>query len=145
MAALLILAALMGDAGSAAEPSFPLKISASGRHLVDQRGVPFLYHADTAWMIFLKLTEKEAAEYLARRKEQGFNAIQVQLTGFLGATNRAGERPFAGVPPEQDFSRPNEPFFAQVDRVVAEADWVLVLDDAARPFAIPGRNKYDRY
>lgn len=102
-------------------PSFPLKVSENRRHLVDQRGTPFLYHADTPWMIFLKLTEAEAKEYIARRREQGFNTLQVQLTGFLGMTNRAGELPFAGTPPEQDFAQPNEPFFAHVDRVVAEA------------------------
>ena len=36
-------------------------------------------------------------------------------------TNLAGELPFAGVPPEQDFARPNENFFAHVDQVVGEA------------------------
>ncbi len=104
-----------------APPVFPLKLSENRRHLVDQRGVPFLYQADTAWIIFLKLTEVEAKEYIARRKEQGFTALQVMLTGFLGMTNRAGELPFAGIPPEQDFTQPNERFFAHVDRVVGEA------------------------
>lgn len=104
-----------------ATPVFPLKVSQNRRYLVDQREVPFLYHADTPWMIFTKLTESEAKAYLARRKEQGFTALQVQLTGFLGMTNRAGARPFAGTPPEQDFAHPNEPFFAHADRVIAEA------------------------
>ena len=73
-------------------------------------------------MLFTKLNETEASEYLATRQLQGFNAVQVMLTGFLGATNRAGERPFAGTPPEQDFAQPNEKYFAHVDRVIAEAD-----------------------
>lgn len=105
----------------AAAPKFPLQVSESRRHLVDRRGTPFLYHADTPWMLFTKLTEAEAKDYVARRKEQGFTALQVMLTGFLGMTNRAGELPFAGQPPEQDFGRPNETFFTQVDRVVNEA------------------------
>lgn len=104
-----------------AAPAFPLQVSENRRHLVDARGTPFLYHADTPWMLFLKLTEAEAKDYITRRREQGFNALQVQLTGFLGMTNLAGELPFAGTPPEQDFARPNEKFFAPVDRVVAEA------------------------
>ena len=99
---------------------FPLRPSENHRYLVDQRGTAFLYHADTPWMIFTKLTEAEAKEYIARRKEQGFTALQVQLTGFLGMTNRAGDLPFAGTPPEQDFARPDEEFFAHVDRVVEE-------------------------
>ncbi len=110
-----------GDA-DAVPAQFPLKVGENRRLLVDQRGTPFLYNADTAWMLFTKLTETEAKEYIARRKEQGFTALQVQLTGFLGMTNLAGELPFAGTPPVQDFARPNERFFAHVARVVAEAE-----------------------
>ena len=117
----LTFVAFAAMAGSPDGPAFPLKVSESRRHLVDQRGTPFLYHADTPWMLFLKLTESEAKDYIARRRGQGFNALQVQLTGFLGMTNRAGELPFAGTPPEQDFAQPNEKFFAHVDRVIAEA------------------------
>lgn len=118
---MLAVAGCLWQAAPAAEAQFPLRVSANRRHLVDQRGAPFLYHADTPWMLFLKLTEAEAREYIARRREQGFNALQVQLTGFLGMTNRAGELPFAGTPPEQDFARPNERYFTHADRVVAEA------------------------
>jgi hypothetical protein len=111
----------MATARAQAKTSFPLQVGQNRRHLVDARGTPFLYQADTPWMIFLKLTEAEAKDYIARRREQGFNALQVQLTGFLGMTNRAGELPFDGTPPAQDFTRPNEKFFAQVDRVMREA------------------------
>ena len=115
---------LLGTPSQAAVPAaqFPIKISKNRRHLVDQRDTPFFYQADTPWMLFAKLTEAEAKEYIARRKEQGFTALQAMLTGFLGMTNRAGKLPFAGTPPVQDFSQPNEKFFAHVDRVVAEAE-----------------------
>ncbi|WP_165227330.1 apiosidase-like domain-containing protein [Aquisphaera insulae] len=101
--------------------SFPIRISDDRRHLVDGHGKPFFYQADTPWMIFLKLNQAEAKEYMARRQEQGFTALQVMLTGFLGMTNRDGELPFEGRPPEQDLGRPNERYFAHVDRVVEEA------------------------
>ncbi|MCW5557593.1 MAG: glycoside hydrolase family 140 protein [Verrucomicrobiae bacterium] len=117
----LSLLGLLAAGRGSAEPAFPLQLASDGRRLVDARGTPFLYQADTPWMLFLKLTESEARDYIARRKEQGFNALQVQLTGFLGMTNRAGDLPFAGTPSEQDFTQPNEQFFAQVDRVVDEA------------------------
>lgn len=117
----LVLMASIVLAASAAQPAFPLRLAENRRHLVDQRGTPFLYQADTPWMLFTKLPEPEAKHYIARRKEQGFAALQVQLTGFLGMTNLAGDLPFAGVPPEQDFTQPNERFFAHVDRVVTEA------------------------
>lgn len=116
-----VLFGLLTAVATAAEPKFPLQLSDNRRRLVDQRGTPFLYHADTPWMLFTKLTETEAKDYIARRKEQGFTALQVMLTGFLGMTNRAGELPFGGTPPEQDFTQPNERFFAHVDRVVSEA------------------------
>ena len=120
-ALLLVLICAAGIRAWAVQPAFPLRLAENRRHLVDQRGTPFLYHADTPWMIFTKLTEAEAKEYITRRKEQGFTALQVMLTGFLGMTNLAGERPFAGTPSEQDFAKPNEKFFAHVDRVMAEA------------------------
>jgi hypothetical protein len=118
LSAICFLAAL---ASLQAAPAFPLKVSENRRHLVDQGGAPLLYHADTPWMLFTKLSESGAKEYIARRKAQGFTALQVMLTGFLGMTNLAGDLPFAGTPPEQDFARPNEKFFAHVDGVVAEA------------------------
>ena len=43
-------------ASHSAEARFPLELSENRRHLVDPRGSPFLYHADTPWMIFMKLT-----------------------------------------------------------------------------------------
>jgi hypothetical protein len=107
------------ESQAAGSPVFPLKVSADHRYLTDQKGAPFLYQADTAWMIFFKLSEKEASGYFAARKAQGFNVIQVQLTGFLDSTTATGDRPFA--PPAFDFSEPVESYFAHVDRVVAEA------------------------
>jgi hypothetical protein len=36
---------------------FPLKVSDNCRYLVDQNNRPFLYHADTGWQLFLRLSE----------------------------------------------------------------------------------------
>jgi hypothetical protein len=122
--AIIVVLALTGCAmvkSSAAAPSFPLQPSPDRRCLVDSKGNPFFYSADTPWMIFTKLTETEAKSYIERRKQQGFTALQVMLTGFLGMTNLAGELPFSGTPLEQDFAKPNERFFAHVDSVVREA------------------------
>jgi hypothetical protein len=106
-----------GNPARAAEAAFPLRVHESAEHLVDAKNVPFFYNADTCWMLFLKLTEAEAGEYLAARKVQGFNVVQVQLTGFYGMANRAGDRPFGN----DDLTKPNEKFFAHVDRVIAKA------------------------
>jgi hypothetical protein len=69
-------------------------------------------------MLFLKLTPAEADEYLRARRDQGFNAIQVMLTGFLGMTNRAGQFPFTA---SHDFSQPDEKYFAHVDSILEKA------------------------
>jgi hypothetical protein len=99
-------------------PRFPLKASVDGRWLVDETDRPILYQADTAWKLFVRLDLAEAEEYLRERKNQGFTAVQVMLTGFLDDRSRAGHLPFDG---EHDLTRPNEAYFAHVDAVVAKA------------------------
>lgn len=112
----LSLALLVSTAAAEwSQPALPLHVDATGRRLVDRQGHPFLYQADTAWMLFLNLTLDEAAEYLRVRQSQGFNAVQVMLTGFEGMTNRAGDPPFLG---KTDLGRPNEAYFQQVDKVI---------------------------
>ena len=44
----LLLCGVGSWGGFAAAPQFPLKVSENRRHLVDQRGTPFFYQADTA-------------------------------------------------------------------------------------------------
>ncbi|MBI1388898.1 MAG: DUF4038 domain-containing protein [bacterium] len=116
---ILSIAVFVGAASAEwTEAEFPLSISSNHRYLVDAHGEPFFYQADTPWMIFLKLTLDEAEEYMAARKAQGFTALQVQLTGFLGDRNRDGQSPFDE---SFDFSKPNEAYFAHVDRVIEKA------------------------
>ncbi|HEX2972957.1 MAG TPA: glycoside hydrolase family 140 protein [Tepidisphaeraceae bacterium] len=99
-------------------PALPLKASEDGRHLVDQQNRPFLYSADTAWLLFYRLSEQEAVEYMTKRQAQGFNAIQVMLAVELDTTSIDGQKPFI----DEDFARPNEVFFSHVDRVVERAE-----------------------
>jgi hypothetical protein len=70
-----------------------LKVSENGRYFVDGQGKPFLYHADTGWQLFTRLTPEEALKYLATRKQQGFTAIQVMFSmNPDSATRRRRER-----------------------------------------------------
>lgn len=112
-------------------PQFPLKVSPNGRYFVDQANQPFLYHADTGWQIFARLTLPEAREYLSLRKQHGFNTIQVQLSMNPDSVNRAGQKALI----DYDFAKPNEPYFAYVDRVVQVADSLGLLLNIA-PFWI---------
>ena len=79
---LLNLAVLMMCAlasATAGDVSYPIRVSANHRHLVDQNDAPFLYHADTGWHLFEKLTRAEVEAYLENRRAKGFNTVQVQL------------------------------------------------------------------
>jgi hypothetical protein len=114
-----LLTSYLAVAQSTQHPHLPLSISPNKRHLVDSQGKPFLYHADTGWMLFLNLTKAEAVEYLVDRKAKGFNVIQVMLTGFDDFANRDKQHPFLA---NKDFSKPNEAYFSHVDWVIQQAD-----------------------
>jgi hypothetical protein len=95
-------------------------VSGDGRHLVQADGRPFFYLADTAWSLFHRLTFEEADLYLRNRAAKGFTVVQAvalsELDG-LRTPNAYGERPLL----ENDPRRPNERYFARVDRVVDRA------------------------
>lgn len=97
---------------------FPLGVHPSGRYLVDEQGTPFLYHADTPWMLWNRLSLEDAITYMDHRKAQGFNVLQINLAGSRGVSNLYGELPFLG---DFDLTRPNPDFFAHVDRVITAA------------------------
>jgi hypothetical protein len=98
-----------------------LAVSANHRFLVDERGQPFFWLADTAWELFHRLDREQASAYLADRAAKGFTVIQaVVLAEFAGLTepNAYGHLPFAGNDP----GRPDEGYFQDVDWVVRRAN-----------------------
>lgn len=112
-----------------AQPAFPLKISDNGSYFITWNSIPFLYRTDTGWLLFSRLTKKEAVEYLSYRKSQGFNTIQTMVVFSLDSTNRFGERPFLG---NNDYSQPNESYHNHIAELINIADcygptldWVL--------------------
>lgn len=97
---------------------FPIRVSDNQRYMVDQNNKPFLYHADTGWLIFSDLTMEEAEEYFDDRLEKAFNTIQVMLLPmWSNLVNRKGEGAFI----EGDLSKPNEEYFKHVDRIISIA------------------------
>ena len=107
------------DAGSgSAAPAFPLRVAPGERYLEDADGKPFLIQGDTAWALMAELTREEVDLYLEDRKKRRFNTILVSLIEHEFSSNAPanayGEDPFV----EDDYTRPNEAYFAH-------ADWVL--------------------
>ena len=89
---LLAAATMLGAA-----PAFPLKVSGDGRTLTDAAGVPFFYHADTAWALSRNATLAEADEYFAQRAKDGFTAIHLHaVTKEVGPVKNVNDDdPFA--------------------------------------------------
>ena len=92
--------------------------------LMKDDGSPFFYLADTAWSLFHRLDFAESNEYLRDRAAKGFTVIQaVALAehGGLTVPNRNGDLPLENNDP----LKPNEKYFAHVDRVVAAVRMAL--------------------
>lgn len=55
-----------------------VQIAEDGIHF-KKDGFPFFYLADTTWSAFTNITEQEWIEYLKKRKQQGFNTLQINI------------------------------------------------------------------
>lgn len=98
----------------------PTRVSDNQRFLLNSDGTPFFYLADTAWSLFHRLDYDESDHYLRDRAAKGFTVIQaVALAEHGGLTipNRNGDLPLENDDP----TKPNEKYFAHVDRVVERA------------------------
>ncbi len=117
---LCLLGALLFASASAA-PAPQLRISENHRHLETSDQAPFFWLADTAWELLHRLDFEESKHYLHVRQDQGFNVVQTVILAEqngLKVPNAQGDLPLH----ELDPTRPNEAYFAHVDRVVAEAN-----------------------
>lgn len=94
-----------------------LIVSPNGRHLQKPDGTPFFYLADTAWELLHRLNWDDTEHYLTTRASQGFTAVQTVILAErngLRAPTPDGHVPFHDLDP----AKPNEAYFAHVDRVV---------------------------
>jgi hypothetical protein len=118
----LLVGVFYAPGARAADPAYPLKVSASRRYLVDQKDVPFLLQGDAPWSLIVGLTKAEAEQYLENRHRKGFNSIIVNLIEHKFCAhppmNRYGDGPFT-VP--GDFLTPNERYFAHADWIIRKA------------------------
>jgi hypothetical protein len=128
------LAALLAAPARAAGPAFPLKVAASGRHLVDQNGEPFLIAGESPQALMVNLSEKDAELFFANRRSHGFNAVWINLLCRKGTGGRPDGSTHDGLPPfktPDDFATPNEAYFARCDRMIrlaAKHGLLVILD-----------------
>src|SRR5262249_33466313 len=78
-----------GAAVNSVRPSvaWPLRLSAHGKYLEQQNGIPFLLVADAGWEFMTQLSEQEALAYLDDREAKGFNSIEIRVIGHKFQAN----------------------------------------------------------
>jgi hypothetical protein len=113
---------------------FPLKVANTGRHLVDQNGVPFLIAGESPQALMVNLSEKEAEMFFVNRKSHGFNTVWINLLCRPGTGGRANGSTIDGLLPfktADDFATPNEDYFNRCDHMIrlAEKHGLLVYLD----------------
>jgi hypothetical protein len=102
--------------------TWPLHLEAGKRYLLDAQNRPFLIQGDTPWSLIARLTRENVDLYLEKRRQQGFNAVMVNLIEHQFTdnppNNAYGVGPFTRA---GDFSTPNEAYFAHAEYVIAKA------------------------
>lgn len=114
-----------GSRRSYPEPEglFPLAVSSSGRYLEDAQGQPFFMFGDTAWSLFVQLSDAEVETYLDDRQAKGFNAILINLIekGFADdPPNMAGFNGTAPFTTPDDIRTPNDDYFDRAVSIVED-------------------------
>jgi Protein of unknown function (DUF4038) len=120
----LFIGLVSGQSLNRARASYPLKISLTGRYLVDQDNHPFLMSGDSADALLAQLLPVEADMYFANREANDFNVIWFQVLTDKGYGGRANGSTPDGIVPfttSWDFSTPNEAYFARLDDYVNRA------------------------
>ena len=97
-----------------------LSLAHNRRHFL-RNGRPFFYLADTIWATFSNVTIEEWGRYLAVRRTQGFNALQISI---LPITHDRSVPPVEIAPFDSDsegrwlLSRPNPVYFDRAERML---------------------------
>ena len=123
-------------ASASVGPAYPVKHATTGRHLVDQNGVPFLILGDSPQAMIGNLSEADAELFLSNRQSHGFNTVWINLL-CKSTTKCSGDgTTFDGIAPftsANDLSTPNEAYFARADRMLqlaAKYGFLVILDPA---------------
>ena len=117
-----------------AGPAFPLKVGPNGRHLVDQKGKPFLIAGESPQALMVNVSIEDGKMFFENRRSHGFNAVWINLLCRKGTGGRADGSTYDGIKPfktADDLSTPNEEYFARCDRMIelaAASELLVILD-----------------
>jgi len=99
---------------------FATAVSADGRHILDEDGLPLLGLADTVWTMPATYSHDEQRRYFETRAEQGFTALHVAAWPFhfrgddLVEACTDGVQPFVGG----DITRWDETYWSRFDALL---------------------------
>ncbi len=74
LAIIIVIAAARVTRGDDS-PAYPLKASADGQYLVDQKEKPFLIAGESPQAMMVNVSEPDAELFFANRASHGFNTI----------------------------------------------------------------------
>ena len=125
---ILVLGFILGwEALSISQPATLsiLQVSPNGRYFLDENGMPFFWQGDTEWELFHRFSAKDAGELIKERKKQGFNVIQVMVTGVYPEWGKMqGMKPWTGSQAwgKNNPLSPDEDYFKRTDSIISEAE-----------------------
>ena len=101
----------------------PVAVSENGKYLLDAKGQPFFWIADTEWGINQRFLREEISAYLDDRQQKGFTVIHFRIPhqerdDKPTLPNQYGLFPFIN----KDISRPNEEYFKLVDFTLTDME-----------------------
>lgn len=108
-----------------------LKVAACG-DILERDGRPFFLLSDTDWMAFQKLTPEEWRELVVRRRQQGFNALQISVMPIAhdNSDSEQAVHPFAVKDGKYQFTEINSAYFDRAEamlEIMREYDMIPFL------------------
>jgi hypothetical protein len=101
-----------------------LTVGATGHYFVGEHGRPVFWQGDTEWELFHLFSAADAGTLLERRHQQGFNVIQVMVTGVYPEWDAMkGVKTIGHSMAWRDNNplNPDEEYFQRVDEIVDRA------------------------
>jgi hypothetical protein len=112
------------ESNARVSPTYPLRVSANHRYLVDDNGVPFLIVGDSPQTLTVNVSQEDAAGYIANRKRYGINSLWINILCNWPKICRENGATFDGIVPflnQDDLSAPNPEYFSRVDEIIRQA------------------------
>ena len=121
---IVLVLSVDGRAFSQSPRNSLIDISDNRRYFIHSDNKPFFWQGDTEWELFHLFSIQEAKAFLLERKKQGFNIIQVMITGVFpewdimkGVKHQNPVKAWLN----QDPLTPNEKYFKRTDSIISIA------------------------